>query len=81
VQAGARAGPPGSATWRKAGGESRPLEVADFPRKGKRLVVVAGEASVYPVKGEKLWVGERDAALLPSRVSRGRLTRNPSLLQ
>ena len=34
-----------------AGGESRELEVADFPREGKRVVRIGESAALYPIAG------------------------------
>jgi uncharacterized cupin superfamily protein len=39
-----------------SGGESVDVEVADFPRLGKRLVRIGAEATVYPLAvGEPIW--------------------------
>jgi quercetin 2,3-dioxygenase len=36
------------------GGESRPVEVADFPRAGRRLVKAGGTGTLYPIAGERM---------------------------
>jgi quercetin 2,3-dioxygenase len=40
-----------------SGGENHAVEVADFPREGKRLVSMRGENVVYPIAGERPWGG------------------------
>jgi quercetin 2,3-dioxygenase len=37
-----------------AGGEHRAVEVADFPREGRRLVIAGGSGTLYPIGGERM---------------------------
>lgn len=37
-----------------SGGERRPLEIADFPRDGKRMVRVGQRVSMHPLEGEPM---------------------------
>jgi hypothetical protein len=37
-----------------SGGENRPVDVADIPRAGRRLVKAGATGTLYPIPGERM---------------------------